>query len=129
MSSVAGGVLAMAAMPALALAPDGVSDALAKLEQGRWQIRSASQAAPTHSICLGDRALLLQIEHGSASCSRDVVQATATGVTADYTCPGRGFGHTTIRVETSRAATIETQGLINGRPFAYRANARKLSDC
>jgi hypothetical protein len=121
--------LAVAAGPALALAGGGVADALAKLEHGRWQVRSASQAAVQHSLCLGDPTLLFQLEHGLRGCSQQIVGADERRATVEYVCPGRGFGHTTVRVETSTTATIDTQGFVDGHPFSYRATARKLSDC
>ena len=116
-------------MPALALAGSRAAEALARLEQGRWLVRSASQAALQRTVCLGDPKLLFQLEHGVADCRQEIVQADPTSATAEYVCPGRGFGHTSIRVETSKAATIDTQGFIDGRPFSYRATARRLSDC
>jgi hypothetical protein len=121
--------LALAAGPVFALAGGRASDALAKLEQGRWLVRSASQATVERSLCLGDPTLLFQIEHGPKGCSQQLVHADERGATVEYVCPGRGFGRTSVRVETSKAATLDTQGFIDGRPFAYRATARKLSAC
>jgi hypothetical protein len=121
--------LALAAGPALALAANRAAEALAKLEHGRWLVRSASQASVDRAVCLGDPALLFQVEHGDKGCSQQLVKADERGATVEYVCPGRGFGHTSIRVETPTTATIETQGFVDGRPFAYRAVARKLSDC
>jgi hypothetical protein len=120
---------AAAATPVLAYAGGSAADALAKLEHGRWLVRSASQASLERSLCIGDPALLFQIEHGAAGCRQQVLKSDAAGATVEYVCPGRGFGHTSVRVETSKAATIETQGFVDGRPFSYRATARKLSDC
>jgi hypothetical protein len=123
-------VLALAAGPLLAFAGSRAGETLAGLEQGRWQVRGASQAAGDRAICLGDPALLFQIEHGAKGCTQQLVRTDVRGGgTVEYVCPGRGFGRTKVRVETPRAATIETQGMIEGRPFAYRATARKLSDC
>ncbi|MBV9931779.1 MAG: hypothetical protein JO013_12655 [Alphaproteobacteria bacterium] len=121
--------LVVAAVPVLALAGGRAADALAKLEHGRWLVRSASQASLERAVCLGDPALLFQIEHGAAGCRQQLVEADARGATVEYVCSGRGFGHTSIRIETSKAATIETQGFVDGRPFSYRATARKLSEC
>jgi hypothetical protein len=120
---------AVAAAPALALAGGRAADALAKLEHGRWQVRSASQAAVQHSVCLGDPALLFQVEHGPRGCSQQLLKTDERNATVEYVCPGRGFGHTTVRMETSTTATIDTQGFVDGHPFSYRATARKLSNC
>ena len=120
------GLLAAAA-PVLALAvPD--LEALARLERGRWQIGDPSGRAP-RSICLGDPALLVQLEHPGASCGQEVIASDANGATVQYSCQGRGFGHTSIRVETPRLARIDTQGLADRRPFAYRVEARRVGTC
>jgi hypothetical protein len=46
-----------------------------------------------------------------------------------YTCRGRGYGRTHIRRETSRLVQIDTQGIADGRPFAFAAEARRVGDC
>jgi hypothetical protein len=120
--------LALAA-PALALAASRAGEALAKLERGRWAVRSASPGAVDRELCLQDPGLLFQIEHGAKGCSQQLTQQGENRATVEYVCPGRGFGHTSVRMETSRTATIETQGFVEGRPFAYRASARKLGEC
>jgi hypothetical protein len=117
------------AAPALGFAGSRAAQALAKLEHGRWRIHSLSQAAVDRSLCLGDAALLFQIEHGAGGCSQQLLAQKERAATVEYVCPGRGFGHTSIRIETPTTAIIETQGMIDGRPFAYRATAKKLSDC
>lgn len=119
------GIAAVAA-PVFAFAlPDG--DLLAQLERGRWQLRD-SAGAP-RSVCLGDPAGLVQLEHPGLSCEREVIASDRSGATVQYSCPGRGFGHTSIRIETPRLARIDTQGLLDGRPFSYRAEARKVGSC
>jgi len=119
------GFLAVAA-PVFAFAvPD--LEALSKLERGRWQLRGPEGEA--RSVCLGDPSLLVQIEHQGVSCDREVVASEAGAATVQYTCPARGYGHTSIRVETPRLARIDTQGLADGRPFSYRAEARKVGSC
>ena len=120
------GILAVAA-PVLALAlPD--LKALAHLERGRWQLRDAT-GGPARSVCLGDPIAFVQLEHRGVSCGQEVLASEASAATVQYTCPGRGFGHTSIRIETPRLARIDTQGLVDGRPFAYRVEARKVGSC
>ncbi len=102
-------------------------EAFSKLERGRWQLRD-SAGAP-RAICLGDPVALVQLEHGGARCEQEIVQSDKGGATVQYSCPGRGFGHTSVRVETPRLARIDTQGLVDGRPFSYRAEARKVGSC
>jgi hypothetical protein len=121
------GVAAVAA-PALALTLSGKMEALAKLERGRWQLRD-SEGGTVRSICLGDPTALLTIEHEGSVCASELISSDANGGTLQYTCPGHGFGHSNVRVETARLARIDTQGVFDGRPFAYRAEARKVGAC
>ncbi len=119
------GFVAVAA-PVFAFAvPD--LEAFSQLERGRWQLRDAN--GETRSICLGAPAALIQLEHAGASCEQEILANDKGGATVQYSCSGRGFGHTSIRVETPRLARIDTQGLVDGRPFSYRAEARKVGSC
>lgn len=102
-------------------------EAFSQLERGRWQLRDP--AGDSRSICLGDPTALVQLEHGGVSCEQEILASEKGGATVQYSCPGRGYGHTSIRVETPRLARIDTQGLIDGRPFSYRAEARKVGNC
>ncbi|HEX2764363.1 MAG TPA: hypothetical protein VHM92_11065 [Allosphingosinicella sp.] len=116
------------AAPALALTAAGKIEALAKLEPGRWQLKD-SGGATVRSVCLGDPTALLTVEHEDAVCGSELISTDETGGTVQYTCPGHGFGHSSVRVETARLARIDTQGVLDGRPFAYRAEARKIGPC
>jgi hypothetical protein len=102
-------------------------EGLSQLERGRWQLRDA--AGESRSICLGDPTALVQLEHGGVACEQEILASDKSGATVQYSCSGRGFGHTSIRVETPRLARIATQGLVDGRPFSYRAEARKIGSC
>ena len=119
------GLFAVAA-PVFAFALPNV-DAFAKIERGRWQLRGAD--GEPRSICLGDPAVLVQLEHQGVRCEHEVLASDASGATVQYSCPARGFGHTSIRLETPRLARIDTQGLVDGRPFSYRVEARKVGTC
>lgn len=101
---------------------------LARLEAGRWELRGASNISIA-SICLGERHLLIQPQHGSAACARSLVSSDATSVTVRYTCPGNGFGQSTIRLETTRLVQIESQGVHKGVPFSLRGEARRIAPC
>ena len=120
------GTIAVAA-PVFALALPSL-EALAHLERGRWQISDA-QGGTAGSICVGDPTAFLQLEHQGVACGQEVLANEAGAATVQYTCPGRGFGHTSIRVETPRLARIDTQGLVDGRPFSYRVEARRVGAC
>jgi hypothetical protein len=117
---------AAAAFPAVAtIAAD---DPLVVLETGKWTVKSGD-GANAREICLGDPAQLVRLEHAGMACTHESVAGDARGATIQYSCPGHGYGHTILRIETPRVATIETQGLVDGRPFAYRATARKVGPC
>jgi hypothetical protein len=101
--------------------------AFSQLERGRWELRDS--AGERRSICLAAPTALIQLEHGGIGCEQEVLTNGKGAATVQYSCPGRGFGHTTLRVETPRLARIDTQGLIDGRPFSYRTEARKVGSC
>jgi hypothetical protein len=119
------GLTAVAA-PAFAFALSDLP-AFSQLERGRWQLRGA--AGESRSICLGDPTEFIQLEHSGVSCDQEILASEKGGATIQYSCSGRGYGHTSIRVETPRLARIDTQGLVDGRPFSYRAEARKVGSC
>jgi hypothetical protein len=56
-------------------------------------------------------------------CAREAIEGGPAGGTIRYTCEGRGFGPTALRVETPRLAKIHTQGICDSRPFSCRAEA------
>lgn len=120
--------LVLAGAPALAFAVSDLA-ALAQLERGRWRIAESDAERPPRLVCLRDPMMLVQIEHGPAACRRQIVASDEAGGTVQYRCAGRGFGHTRIVVETPRIARIDTQGIVDGRPFAWRAEARRVGVC
>jgi len=63
------------------------------------------------------------------SCDRLVVEDGPSEVTVQYTCRGQGYGRTSIRRETSRLVQIQSQGIRNGLPFEFSAEARRVGDC
>lgn len=115
-----GAVLA-AQGPALAM--------LAKLERGQWTI-TMRDGSPSRNVCIGDPVKLIQLSHvRNARCNRIVVEDTPGEVTVQYTCRGNGYGHTSIRRETDALVQIESQGIADGRPFQFRAEARRTGAC
>jgi hypothetical protein len=106
------------------------SSALARLQPGRWQVRDLdAPTAPPRSICVADPQVLLQLEHRGASCSQIVVGKDSRSLTVHYTCAAEGFGQTTVKIVSPSAARVETQGIAHGRPFNYRADARRAGSC
>jgi hypothetical protein len=121
--------IAASAVPAFAVATISVG-AQKKLEAGRWQVRELDGAVAATSVCLGDPAQLVRFEHrGLPGCSSQILASGEEVATIQYSCRGRGYGHSSVRVETPRAVRIDTQGLSNGQPFSYRLEARRLGAC
>jgi hypothetical protein len=117
-------VLLLAAWPAATQQPGP----LAQVELGAWQLRDGGGNV-AGTLCLGDPLLLAQPRHGPQPCTREILSFDAHVVTVDYVCPGMGRGRTVLRVETPRLVQIDSQGLHNGQPFAFRAQARRTGSC
>jgi hypothetical protein len=121
--------LALLAIPAGAAAPSGFA-AFAKLQPGKWQVRELDGATPPANICLGNPEQLLRFEHRTgAPCKMEVLHNDPAGLTVQYSCPGRGFGHSALRVLTPRAVRIDSQGFSKGLPFSYKLDARRIGAC
>ena len=128
------GLFALGSIIAASIAPAADADrnllALSRLELGLWQIREqGNDRAKPRSICLGDTTALIQLEHRQIVCSQLVITNAPQNLMVHYVCPYNGFGQTSLRVESPRRATLDTQGIANNAPFAYRAELRRLGDC
>ncbi|HEX8365111.1 MAG TPA: hypothetical protein VF603_07495 [Allosphingosinicella sp.] len=121
-------MLAVASVTAAAAAVESELPVLGRLQAGLWQLRSLDNGRPLAAICLGDRAQLVQPRHRGVACTRSVVSRAQDAVEIRYNCPA-AFGQTAIRVETPRLARIESQGVDNGVPFGFRAEARRVGSC
>lgn len=108
-------------------AAGGALSALSALEPGLWQLRAPGE--PTRNLCLGDPFALMQLRHAGAACSRLVIEDEKSVATIHYSCPGAGWGRTTLRVATPRSARIETQGIAGNAPFDVSLDARRTGDC
>ncbi len=123
---------ALAVGAALAAPAAGQRSGLAMLDQiepGRWEIRLRDASRRSYPICLDNGRKLIQLRHEGLNCERLVVDDRADQVTVQYTCRGRGYGRTSVRRETSRLVQIETQGIAEGLPFEFSAEARRTGDC
>ncbi|MEA3016624.1 MAG: hypothetical protein QOI38_1346 [Sphingomonadales bacterium] len=121
-------MLAAALVTGVAAATEAELPVLGRLETGLWQLRSLDNGRTLAAICLGDRGQLAQPHHRGIACSRNVVSRAQDAVEIRYNCPA-AFGQTAIRVETPRLARIESQGVDNGVPFGFRAEARRVGAC
>lgn len=101
---------------------------LSQLQRGQWTV-TPDDGGPARRICLGSTVQLVQFRHGGAKCSRIIAEDQPNKVTVQYTCRGNGYGRTTIRRETDTLVQIESQGVAGGRPFQFRAEARRTGTC
>jgi hypothetical protein len=102
--------------------------AMRGIEQGQWALKDR-ESGGLRLLCVKNPALLLQIRHSGAQCSHFVVANEARAATIHYTCPGHGYGRTTVSVETPRLVRVETQGVIDGAPFASEFEGRRTGAC
>lgn len=106
--------------PALAMLND--------LDAGRWELRVRDDGS-VERLCLPNAKRLIQLRHPADACERLIVTDADSEVTVQYTCRGRGYGRTHIRRETNRLIQLDTQGIADGLPFAFAAEARRVGDC
>lgn len=128
-AAAAGAVmLVLSAAAAAAQASGAALPVLDRLEPGLWELRSIGGRAQFAPVCLGDPAVLVQLQHRRAGCTRSVVAQARDRLEVRYNCPA-AFGQTTIRVEGARLARIESEGIDNGIPFGFRVEARRVGRC
>lgn len=110
-------------------APQGSELAmLDSLRKGEWSLKFRDGSV-ARKLCVRTGAELLQLRHAGARCSQYVVEDLVGKVTVQYTCTGSGFGRTSIRRETSSLVQIESQGIAEGAPFQFLAEARHTGPC
>lgn len=120
--------LAMAGGSAPGFAQGGELSMLNGLSKGEWTVRQRD-GSPNRKICLRSGRELIQLQHRAANCNRFVVEDGNEEVTVQYTCPGNGYGRTSIRRETASLVQIESQGISGGLPFQFAAEARRTGTC
>lgn len=126
LGGLAAGAALWCAVPGLAQG-DGLA-MLATLTKGEWTIKHRG-GAPDRKICLKSGTELIQLVHRQSGCSQFVVEDGAARVTVQYTCPGDGYGRTSIRRETGALVQLESQGIHDGMPFQLLAEARRTGAC
>jgi hypothetical protein len=128
------GVLALAGAGALAglalpvLAQGNGLAMLGTLAKGEWTIRQRG-GAPDRKVCVRSGAELIQLMHRESGCSQFVVEDGVARVTVQYTCPGNGYGRTSIRRETPALVQLESQGIESRTPFQLIAEGRRTGSC
>ena len=111
------------------LAAAGVPLALSQAAPGVWEVTGVPGAKAPFRQCIGNVLALAQFEHRKLSFSRTVVRDGPSAAIIEYSCPGGGFGRTEIDLVTPRSLRIDTQGISEGLPFHYVAQARRVGDC
>lgn len=117
--------LGLLAVPALGQSSLAMLDTLTK---GGWELRDRESGA-VRKICVRSGREFIQLRHTESGCSRFVVEDGSSQVTVQYTCPGNGYGRTNIRKEGSGLVQIDSQGIVDGRPFQFSAEARRTGAC
>lgn len=123
-----GAIVGAAAVPALAMAQGEGLAMLGTLTKGEWTIKQRGGAGD-RKICVRSGTELIQLVHRDSGCSQFVVEDGAARVTVQYTCPGNGYGRTSIRRETPGLVQLESQGIQSGMPFQMTAEARRTGSC
>lgn len=118
----------LAALAVPAFAQGNGLDMLGTLAKGEWTVKHRD-GSPDRKICVRAGNELIQLKHKEGGCSRFVVEDGAAKVTVQYTCPGNGYGRTSIRRETAGLVQLESQGIHAGLPFQLVAEARRTGSC
>jgi hypothetical protein len=120
--------LAAGAMTAGASAGGVAPSLLNGLNEGEWELRLRDNSG-VQRLCLADRSRLIQLRHQDLPCDHIVIDNQPANLVVQYTCPGRGFGRTTIRRESAQLVQLESQGIANGLPFDFTAEGRRAGPC
>lgn len=118
-------VAACIAVPAIA---QGSLAMLDSLQKGGWEVRYRDGGA-VRKLCVRSGREFIQLRHNDSGCNRFVVDDSAQEVTVQYTCRGNGYGRTNIRKETAGLVQIDSQGIAEGKPFQFSAEARRTAMC
>jgi hypothetical protein len=113
----------------LALTAANRPSVFAQTSGGLWELDRGSGVSRQVRQCIADPALLAQIEHRSANCTRTLVRDGPTSAEIHYSCNNGGFGRTTVSMLTPRSYRVETQGISRGAPFHYVVQARRVGNC
>lgn len=123
------GLIVALATPASLQAQKTALAMLDRVEAGRWELRTRDAGGSVERLCIQDGRRLIQLRHVQTQCERFVVDDQANDVTVQYTCRGKGYGRTHLRLENPRLVQIETQGIAEGLPFNAVIEARRIGDC
>ena len=122
-------ILAAAALAVATMVAAARPTALAQAAPGLWEISGYPGTRGPVRECFGDLSLLAQYEHRRQSCTSSIVSDRPPSSVVQYSCPGGGFGRSTLTMITPRSIRIETQGISDNLPFNYVLQARRVGDC
>lgn len=101
---------------------------LGSLDKGGWTLRIREDGSQQR-ICVRTGQEFIQLRHRQPGCSQFVVQDGPSEVVVQYTCRGNGYGRTSIRREGNGLIQVQSQGIVDGAPFAISAEARHTGSC
>lgn len=101
---------------------------LTGLQKGEWTLKQRGSKV-SKKVCLGNPAVLLQIQHSGAACSRYVIQDTPKSVRVSYKCGSADHGVTTIKRESSGLIQLQSQGIKDNAPFSLNFEGRRTGSC
>ncbi|MEW4467129.1 hypothetical protein AB1K62_04770 [Parasphingorhabdus sp. JC815] len=101
---------------------------LSSLQKGEWTLKERGSQT-SKKLCLGDPAILLQIQHSGAACSRYVIQDKPGILRVSYKCGSSDHGVTTIKRESSGLIQLQSQGIKANAPFSLNYEGRRTGSC
>lgn len=120
--------VAVLAITAAAVAADKPKT-LSAAAPGLWELTGVQGSKTPVRECLINLAALGQYEHRARTCKATTQSDTGKVTVINYTCAGSDFGRTSIKFVTPRNLRVETQGISDGLPFAYKIEARRVGEC
>ena len=99
------------------------------LMKGEWTLMERGSDEPAKKVCLGNPEILLQIQHGNATCTRYVIENSPNKRRVSYKCGAAGHGVTEIKRESSTLVQIFSQGFLNNAPFSVTFEGRRTGSC
>ena len=103
---------------------------LLALNRGRWQLKEIGTGAAARSVCAVEPFQLIQLNHPGGPCTHFTIEDTAEHVTIHYNCHSRGYGRTTITLESAGLIRLDTQGIApDGQPFDSSYEGSFAGDC
>ena len=104
--------------------------AMMTVQPGLWTIHALDRGeSDVPAFCVTDTARLLQFRHPGQTCSRFIIADTSRVATIQYTCPGNGWGRTSVRIISPGQLRLDTQGIADNAPFALAAEAKRVGEC